>query len=221
MVVEIPLGTRPKLEISRDQPLNPIKQDVKKGTLRYIHDHYPFNYGALPQTWENPGWVDPHTGTKGDNDPLDICEISGVPKQTGDVVPVKILGTYAMIDEGETDWKILAIDASHPLAEKLNTHADIPKEITDKVFTFLRDYKIPDGNPPNTFAFNGELKDRDFAIKVTHETHDHWSSLVHGKIDTKGAINTVAITGGTHKITPDAANEIIIQQFKSYISSKI
>jgi len=73
MVVEIPRGANAKLEISRDEPLNPIKQDVKvrsntkapsatveliyyfqNGKLRYVHDKYPFNYGALPQTWENP-----------------------------------------------------------------------------------------------------------------------------------------------------------------------
>jgi len=35
-------------------------------------------------------------------------------------VQVKILGGYAMIDEGETDWKVIAIDVTDPLAEKLN-----------------------------------------------------------------------------------------------------
>jgi inorganic pyrophosphatase len=33
MVVEIPRGSNPKLEISRDEPLNPIKQDVKVRSL--------------------------------------------------------------------------------------------------------------------------------------------------------------------------------------------
>lgn len=27
------------------------------------------------KTWENPDETDPHTGEKGDNDPLDICEL--------------------------------------------------------------------------------------------------------------------------------------------------
>jgi len=219
MVVEIPLGTRPKLEISRDQPLNPIKQDIKKGALRNVHDPYPFNYGAFPQTWESPFVVDHSTNAKGDNDPLDVCEISGKVRKTGDVIPVKILGTYAMIDEGETDWKIIAIDASDPLAEKLNDHSDIPKELTDKVFTFLRDYKIPDGNPPNTFAFHGELRDRSFAHKVTHDIHEQWLELFSGKIDTKGAISIVSLTGG-HKITPEAAETILVNQFKFYLANK-
>jgi len=58
MVVEIPKGTRPKLEISKGDKLNPIKQDVKNGKLRSVHDPYPFNYGAFPQTWENPQFFD-------------------------------------------------------------------------------------------------------------------------------------------------------------------
>lgn len=38
----------------------------------------------------------------------------------GEVKQVKILGTVALIDEGETDWKILCIDVNDPWAEKIN-----------------------------------------------------------------------------------------------------
>jgi inorganic pyrophosphatase len=33
---------------------------------------------------------------------------------------VKVLGVMAMLDEGETDWKVLAIDIKDPLAAKMN-----------------------------------------------------------------------------------------------------
>ena len=33
---------------------NPIRQDIKKGELRHYHDAIPYNYGMLPQTWEDP-----------------------------------------------------------------------------------------------------------------------------------------------------------------------
>ena len=41
-------------QIATKEPLNPIKQDVKKGKLRYVanifpHKGYIWNYGALPQ----------------------------------------------------------------------------------------------------------------------------------------------------------------------------
>ena len=42
------------MEISKSDKLNPIKQDMKKGKLRYVanvfpHHGYIWNYGALPQ----------------------------------------------------------------------------------------------------------------------------------------------------------------------------
>ncbi|KAG8963394.1 Inorganic pyrophosphatase [Tulasnella sp. 419] len=54
MVVEVPRWTNAKMEISKEEPLNPIKQDIKKGRLRYVrncfpHHGYIWNYGAFPQ----------------------------------------------------------------------------------------------------------------------------------------------------------------------------
>ena len=41
--------------------------------------------------------------------------------QPGDVIQVKVLGVLAMIDEGETDWKLIAINAEDADAPKLNS----------------------------------------------------------------------------------------------------
>ena len=38
----------------------------------------------------------------------------------GEVKQVKVLGAIALIDEGETDWKILTIDITDPLADKID-----------------------------------------------------------------------------------------------------
>lgn len=38
----------------------------------------------------------------------------------GDVIHVKILGVLALIDEGATDWKIIAINVNDPEAEKFH-----------------------------------------------------------------------------------------------------
>jgi len=43
----------------------------------------------------------------------------------GEVIQVKVLGTVALIDEGETDWKIIAIDVNDPLAPQLNGNLKI------------------------------------------------------------------------------------------------
>jgi len=213
MVVEIPKGTRPKLEISKGDTLNPIKQDVKNGKLRLVHDPYPFNYGAFPQTWENPLFHDERTNAKGDNDPLDVCDISSSVRNTGDIVQVKILGTYAMIDSGETDWKIIVIDVTDPNADQYDYHTDIPSEKLDEVFTFLRDYKIPDGNPPNNFAFNNELKDKDFALQIVEETHEEWANLIHGKISRPEIKLVTTVYAAPGRIASGDADIVIEEQY--------
>ena len=38
MIVEIPRFTRAKFEINREAALNPIRQDVKEGKLRFVVD---------------------------------------------------------------------------------------------------------------------------------------------------------------------------------------
>lgn len=45
-------------QIATKDPLNPLKQDMKKGNLRYVanvfpHKGYIWNYGAIPQV--SPG----------------------------------------------------------------------------------------------------------------------------------------------------------------------
>mmetsp|Transcript_10182 Transcript_10182/g.25547 ORF Transcript_10182/g.25547 Transcript_10182/m.25547 type:complete len:240 (+) Transcript_10182:1267-1986(+) len=182
MVVEIPRGTAAKLEISTDEPGNPIKQDTKNGKLRFIADvngctGYVVNYGAFPQTWEDPSFVHPDTNCKGDKDPLDVCEIGSQAAQAGDVRAVKVLGCLAMIDEGETDWKVIAIDAADPLAADLHDVADVEAKLPgflEKLHHWFRDYKIPDGKPANHFAFEGKAKPREYTVSVLEECHEAW-----------------------------------------------
>lgn len=181
MIVEIPRGTRAKMEMATDEPLNPIKQDMKKGKLRFVHYPYPFNYGAFPQTWENPDYVDKNTKSKGDGDPIDACEIGSTDFNVGDVINVKILGIWAMIDQGETDWKVLCINTEDPLAKKLNSIQDVEKHlpgVIDYYYNFLKNYKLPSGDEPNTFAFKGKLKDKKFTKQIVQETHEQWEEAL-------------------------------------------
>ena len=87
--------TNAKMEIDTKAPLNPIVQDQKKGKLRFVancfpHHGYIWNYGAFPQTWENPNHKDESTQCLGDNDPLDCCEIGHRVAKRGDVLSVKV-----------------------------------------------------------------------------------------------------------------------------------
>ncbi|KAJ5798966.1 inorganic pyrophosphatase [Penicillium pulvis] len=168
MVVEIPRETNAKMEITKEISLNPIKQDIIKGKPRELADvppfrGYPCNYGAIPQTWEDPNAIDSHTGVAGDDDPLDVCEIGNHVAKCGDIKKVNPLGAFAVLDEGETDWKIVAIDVSNPLSEKMTDIGDVEKHLPgylESLKTWYCNYKVSDGKEPNTIALDGKLMDR-------------------------------------------------------------
>ncbi|NXP93436.1 IPYR pyrophosphatase, partial [Passerina amoena] len=201
MVVEVPRWTNAKMEISTKEPLNPIKQDVKKGKLRFVanvfpHKGYIWNYGAIPQTWEDPGHKDENTGCCGDNDPIDVCEIGSKVCSRGEVIQVKVLGTLALIDEGETDWKVIAINVEDPEAASYNDIEDVRRMkpgYLEATVDWFRRYKVPDGKPENQFAFNGDFKGKDFALDVIKGTHEHWKALITKKTD-GGEINCTNLT---------------------------
>ncbi|OLY82600.1 Inorganic pyrophosphatase [Smittium mucronatum] len=204
MVVEIPRWTNAKLEIKTKDKYNPIAQDTKKGKLRYVantfpHHGYIWNYGAFPQTWEDPGHSDENTGCVGDNDPLDVIEIGEKIGYTGQIKQVKVIGILAMIDEGETDWKVIAIDVTDPLASSVNDVEDIqtyfPGLLKASVEWF-KFYKVPDGKPENQFGFGGQAKDKKFTNEIIEETHAFWKKLIASESNSQGlsTLNTIEPT---------------------------
>lgn len=115
------------------------------------------------QTWEDPNTVHPETKAKGDNDPLDVCEIGELVGHPGQIKQVKVLGVMALLDEEETDWKVIVIDVNDPLAPKLNDVEDVERHLPGLLRAtneWFRIYKIPDGKPENQFAFTGECKNK-------------------------------------------------------------
>ena len=111
------------------------------------------NYGAISQTWEDPEFVSPETGFGGDNDPIDVLQVShtnnlggrcGIrsyiihvcvftfvesytadcglffwgfqlnakPCKVGEVMSVRVVGCLALVDDDETDWKLLVVDTT-------------------------------------------------------------------------------------------------------------
>ena len=166
-------STRAKLEISTSLDGNPIVQDVKKGKLRNYALDSVVNYGCVPQTWEDPSKLDPLCPYKGDNDPLDVCEIGSRVASVGQVYPVRVLGVLGLIDGGEMDWKIIAIDDNNPEFEDIT---DVPESRLSEILCWFRDYKIPEGGARNAFAFDGSFQDRNFACQVIEHTHSSYKS---------------------------------------------
>lgn len=102
-VIEIPAGTNMKYEFRKEK--NDFHISKRNGMGRKIDFlPYPGNYGFIPFTYS-----DPEKG--GDGDALDVlvlCEAL----ETGKILEVIPLGMLKLIDEGEEDYKIIAVPAT-------------------------------------------------------------------------------------------------------------
>eukprot|EP00554_Chaetoceros_debilis_P007624 CAMPEP_0194074526 /NCGR_PEP_ID=MMETSP0149-20130528/1635_1 /TAXON_ID=122233 /ORGANISM="Chaetoceros debilis, Strain MM31A-1" /LENGTH=271 /DNA_ID=CAMNT_0038754737 /DNA_START=214 /DNA_END=1029 /DNA_ORIENTATION=+ len=180
MIVEIPKMTCAKMEIATKEESNPIAQDIKKGNLRDYHGPIFWNYGCLPQTWEDPNEEHPELKVFGDDDPIDVVEIGSKALAMGSVTEVKPLGVLAMIDDGELDWKVVAVAVDDPLAKEYNDIDDVPAAIKDGIREWFRWYKTPDDKPLNGFGFDEKFLNVAETEKVIAETNEAWKKLKAG-----------------------------------------
>merc|ERR1719199_1893654 len=186
MLTEIPKMTLKKMEVATKIEGNPIMQDEKKGKARLYHGPIFWNYGCLPQTWEDPNVKgdDDVNGAFGDDDPVDVVEIGAASLDMGSVTPVKALGVLSMIDDGELDWKLIAISAADEHADKINDVDDIEEFYPGTVSgirEWFRWYKTPDDKPVNGFGHGEKALGKDDAIKVIKETNEAYENLMSGK----------------------------------------
>ena len=180
-VCEVPAHTRAKLEMQTGVAMNPIMQDrTKEGALRsYTYGEMPVNYGALPQTWEDPNARCRYTGFFGDDDPLDVMEIGTGALPSGRVVPVKLVTALAMIDGGKTDWKLIGIRASDHRFDLINRAEDVEAHfpsLLDRLREWLRMYKTYEGGTENTFALGERYQPLSVVNDVLETCHSSWAS---------------------------------------------
>eukprot|EP00915_Cephaloidophora_sp_WS-2016_P003512 GHVH01004741.1.p1 GENE.GHVH01004741.1~~GHVH01004741.1.p1 ORF type:complete len:558 (-),score=65.06 GHVH01004741.1:55-1728(-) len=190
MVVEIPRFCSAKMEISTSHTHNPIIQDKckKMNRARFYAGPIPWNYGALPQTWEDPE----HAGdfevnnALGDGDPLDVVDVGRDPSKefsVGDVVPVRVLGCLPMLDGGdELDWKVLVINCYDNNFDRVHDLSSLeqvyPHSLTG-VREWFRWYKFNDNMARlNDFGYMGLVICRCGAENIVEHTHMQWRQLV-------------------------------------------
>ena len=102
----------------------------------------------------------------------------------GGIYQVKPVGVYAMLDDGEVDWKVIAIRTDDPKAASVNDVEDVEREFPgelQKIMEWFRDYKIPDGKPANAFGYDSKALDKAFAMGVIKETNGFYNKLKSGE----------------------------------------
>lgn len=125
-VIEIPQGSQNKFEY-----------DEKRGVFAldrvlYSPMHYPLDYGFIPGTRSEDG------------DHLDVMVIGSDPLFTGCVVDVRPVALLEMIDSGEKDYKILAVQVANPRLTHLNDLQDVEAwngHLLKEVTHFMESYK--------------------------------------------------------------------------------
>lgn len=90
-IIEIPKGSHNKYEI--DKATGMIKLD----RANYNASPYPCEYGFIPQTlWE-------------DGDAIDVLLLATYPIHPGILVEARPVGLMELVDEDESDYKIIAV----------------------------------------------------------------------------------------------------------------
>jgi inorganic pyrophosphatase len=114
---------------------------------------------------------------------VDVVEIGSAVCEMGGIYRVKPLGVYAMLDDGEVDWKVIAIREDDPKASAVNDVDDVEREFPgelNRIMEWFRDYKIPDGKPANAFGYESKALDKAFAMTVIKETNGFYNKLKSG-----------------------------------------
>ncbi|UVD81476.1 inorganic diphosphatase [Mycoplasma iguanae] len=121
------------IEISKNSN---IKYEFNRAKNKIVVDRilrdgfrYPANYGYLQEALD---W---------DGDELDVLVYSDETFMPGTALKARIIGAMKMIDDGETDTKLIAVHEDDYRLANINSLEDLPKSWLDEVEKFFSTYK--------------------------------------------------------------------------------
>jgi len=179
-VNEIPRGALQKFELQPACAQNVIREDAKGSRkLKAFGRPVPFNYGCFPQTFRDPEEIDGLYGAPGDNDPLDVLDLTYHAAGVGEVVCCRVLGAVCLIDEGRADWKILAVNAEtkDPLsqAQSIEDAERILPGRVEEVLRWMDDFKQHSSAGGTTLHFDVHPASK--AVSIIEQDHEAWRRL--------------------------------------------
>lgn len=188
-IVEIP-STFSKKYVIKTEPYHPIMQDTRHLapdkddlSLRFYQQSVLFNYGFIPQTYESPIKRDERAVEYfGDNDPVDIVEVSPLlsflgiytdckaTKKKQEFVPFKarVLGSFCLIDQEETDWKVILLEETQAKQLGIWDFKDLQRlapGYLKYILHFFKYSKIMEGKEMNRIEFDEKI----FGVEESRE----------------------------------------------------
>lgn len=122
-IIEIPRGSKNKYEIDKETGVIALDRAL------HTAQDYPVDYGFIPQTlWD-------------DDDALDIAILTTYPLHPGVLVRVRPVGIFKMIDDGESDDKIISVPADDPRFDEVKDIGDVNKHTIKEIQHFFETYK--------------------------------------------------------------------------------
>lgn len=123
VIIEIPKGSNNKYEIDKETGL------IALDRANYSTAPYPVDYGFAPQTlWE-------------DGDALDVAVLTTWPLNVGIVVKVRPVAVIRMIDDGESDFKVIAVPVKDRRWENVKDLKDVNEHQLKEIIHFFETYK--------------------------------------------------------------------------------
>lgn len=133
--IEIPMGSQNKYEI--DEVTGKIHLD----RVLSSSSHYPMEYGYIENT------------LSGDGDPLDILVLTTAPTFPGCYVSSRIIGGMNMIDSSLKDTKLVAVNATDPRYNHIQTMDDLGPHMLIELENFFSTYKSLQGKQTKVLNF--------------------------------------------------------------------
>jgi len=140
VVIEIPKGSQNKYEF--DEETGVFKLD----RVLFTAFRYPLDYGFIPHTRSEDG------------DHADALVIGGDPLPLGTVVAVRPIGILNMIDSGDPDAKILAVQDKNPRFDTIKDIKDIETHnphLLKEIEHFFLHYKDLQGKKVELHGWGG------------------------------------------------------------------
>lgn len=123
VTIEIPKNSNVKYEYDRHTKKIIVDRILHGATI------YPQNYGFLEEALD---W---------DGDELDVLVIADQAFQPGIQVPTRIIGAMEMVDNGETDTKLIGVIDCDPRYNHIKKFSDIPEHLLLEIKDFFEIYK--------------------------------------------------------------------------------
>lgn len=142
-IIEINKGSKNKYEIDKKTGL------ISLDRVGYTTQDYPFDYGFVPQTlWD-------------DGDPLDTVILTTHALMPGIMTRIRPVAIINMIDDGDSDAKIVAVPVGDPRWNNVNDLSDINPHTIEEIEHFFLTYKLMQNKVVTIDSIEGAQKARD------------------------------------------------------------